>query len=337
MSLAALNDIAQSPFVQSSLAQSSLAQGSVAQSSLAQRLGITLASHLYVASVPVLSSGMPALDRVLPDQGVPQGQVIELSAASSSSLSTTLSLALCREAQQQAALQGGESWCAFIDPAGTLYAPGVAQAGVVLERLLVLRPPLEVVSNVAAKLAEARAFSVIVVDLRACVQNKQWQRMVRRMALAIESSKTTVLLLTDEVRGKSVLNTLPVGLRIQLQRQEVDHLTVSVTKDRQGRLREAQQIRLPRRRAEERNTLRAIKPLRSIRPASANAVSSAQLPSAQLPSSLLSLSQALEKVAKHEVRPARPKLALVSSAPASNNFAPASNTERRQLNLFGGA
>src|SRR5476651_401669 len=80
-----------------------------------------------------LSLGVEALNRVLPDNGLPRGAVIELSIHGGSALGTSLGLAACRAAQQAAVEQGGSvPWCAFLDPSGTLYAPGVAAAGVAL-------------------------------------------------------------------------------------------------------------------------------------------------------------------------------------------------------------
>src|SRR5438105_1784475 len=77
-----------------------------------------------------LSLGVEALNRVLPDRGLPRGAVIELSIHGGSALGTSLGLAACRAAQQAAVEQGGSMpWCAFLDPSGTLYGPGVAAAG----------------------------------------------------------------------------------------------------------------------------------------------------------------------------------------------------------------
>src|SRR5690606_23978302 len=137
------------------------------------------------------------LERLLPDGGLPRGQVVELALAGSC-LGTSLCLGAVREAQQRAALQGGEVWCAFIDPERTLYAPAVARAGIELERLLVLQPESKDLSRVAIQLVEAHAFAVIVIDLLRLEREhstREWQRAVRRMALAAEHTKSVVVLL----------------------------------------------------------------------------------------------------------------------------------------------
>src|SRR6187402_2978981 len=128
-------------------------------------IGQAAAPELGVAN-DSLSLGVEALNRVLPDHGLPRGSVIELSVHGGAALGTSLGLAACRAAQQAALARGGSvPWCAFLDPSGTLYAPGVAAAGVQLDRLLVVRPSLEELSRVALRIVESAACAVTIVDL----------------------------------------------------------------------------------------------------------------------------------------------------------------------------
>src|SRR5690606_28661990 len=83
--------------------------------------------------------GIAAFDQTLPDHGLPQGQVTEVSVTSAAGLATSVGLWACRAAQKQLS----EAWCAFIDPSHSLFAPGVRAAGVDLEHLLVVRPPAQ--------------------------------------------------------------------------------------------------------------------------------------------------------------------------------------------------
>jgi recombination protein RecA len=139
-------------------------------------------------------------------------------------------------------------WCAFIDPSGTLYAPGVQATGVALERLLVLRPEPEAVSRVAVKLAESNLFGVIVIDtiferfrhnelphqvLRRPQQRSVNDRLVRRLALAIQNTPTQIVLLTD--LNQTSAAALPVALRVELTRTHLTELQVGIAKDRFGR------------------------------------------------------------------------------------------------------
>src|SRR6188768_2078136 len=78
---------------------------------------------------PALPFGIAELDQALPDQGLLRGGVVELSVLAPGGLSTTLALAAIRSFQRgsiQSMSRKAEPWCAFVDPAGTLYAPGVA-------------------------------------------------------------------------------------------------------------------------------------------------------------------------------------------------------------------
>ncbi|MEN9581085.1 MAG: hypothetical protein RJA70_4094 [Pseudomonadota bacterium] len=210
-----------------------------------------------------LATGQTELDAHLPDVGFPRGQVIELSMTPGAGLGTSLALWACRAAQREAELQGSTAWCAFIDPFATLYAPAVFEAGVDLRRLLVVRPSLEALSRVAVRLAEAQAFSVVVIDTMGCLEgeaavasnagkndgtkgigSQHWIRAVRRLALAIHATHSQVFLLTD--KDKPRMLPLPVGLRLELTRKKTDVLEVKVTKDKRGRINDGRLVQLAR-------------------------------------------------------------------------------------------
>ncbi len=140
---------------------------------------------------------------------------------------TSLTLQACAAAQAEARLRSGSpdtvgAWCAFVDPWATLHAPAVARAGVDLSRLLVVRPPLEAVARVAVRIARSRAFCIVVIDLagvpgaraREGIRLDRWVNVVRRLALAVEKTDTTVLLSTD-LRAPRPL-PLPVSMRLEL-------------------------------------------------------------------------------------------------------------------------
>lgn len=182
---------------------------------------------------------LPGLEEVLPGGGVPRGAVVELSLAGAAALGTTFSLAACRAAQAEARALGGESaWCAFIDPSSTLHGPGVARAGVDLERLLVVRPSPEALGRVALRVVESGAFAVVVIDTVGSAASRlevplgPWARIVRRLSMALEGSRGAVLLLTERDAPKPL--TLPVAQRLELQRRSEHELVVTVGKDRRG-------------------------------------------------------------------------------------------------------
>ena len=204
--------------------------------------GVSIGQQAEASSTHLgLSLGVEALNRVLPDHGLPRGAVIELSIHGGSALGTSLGLAACRSAQEAAVERGGSvPWCAFLDPSSTLYAPGVAAAGVDLERLLVVRPSLEALSRVALRIVESAACAVTVVDLLGIpgqslsVNLTAWLRVVRRLAMGVDGTPNSVVLLTDAAEQRPL--PLPVAQRIELERPSEGKLTVRVVKDKQGRI-----------------------------------------------------------------------------------------------------
>lgn len=193
--------------------------------------------------LPSLPFGIEELDQALPDQGLLRGGVVELSVLAPGGLSTTLALAAIKSFQRARAVSLGtkvEPWCAFVDPSGTLYAPGVAASGVALERLLVVRPPLEALGRVAIKLAESSVFELVVVDTLGVLGASldfslaRFGRVVRRLSMAVDGSEKSVLLLTDGRLPRSL--PLPVAQRIELTRPARERLLVRVAKDRRGRI-----------------------------------------------------------------------------------------------------
>lgn len=190
-----------------------------------------------------LSLGWPELDAILPDGGLPRG-IIELCAPGKLGGATSVALAAVRSAQAR----NPKAWCAWLDPEGTLHAPGVVAAGVDLSRMLVVRAPRPLLGKVGVKVVGAGAFDVVVVDVDAlpeslsrpfplaAARSRGWapELLVRKLALAAEPSGTTVLLLTDASKPRAI--PWPVALRLELARPEVGILSVRIAKERRGRV-----------------------------------------------------------------------------------------------------
>lgn len=194
-----------------------------------------------VRSTPALALGSKEVEQALPDGGLLRGAVTELAIQGRASLGTAFALAACQTAQREGRQRGGDSpWCAFIDPSGSLYAPGVAQKEVQLDRLLVVRPKLEALARVAVRVAESRCFAVVVIDTvgipgaEVDVTLGSWPRTVRRLAMAVENTPGVVLLMTDATAKRPL--TLPVAQRIELGRVSEHKLILQVEKDRHGRV-----------------------------------------------------------------------------------------------------
>ena len=101
-------------------------------------------------------------------------------------------------------------------------------------------PPLSALSRVALRLAESEAFAVVVVDLtgvvgeRVSVSLGAWPRVVRRLAMAVEGSGHSVLLLTRKADRRPL--PLPVAQRLEVSRPSADKLLVHLAKDQRGRV-----------------------------------------------------------------------------------------------------
>lgn len=217
--------------------------------------GVPLDAFPPATALSLGSSFGAPIDAVLPDLGLPRGVVVELSAPRGLARATSLALATCAAAQAEARLRGtpdtAGAFCAWIEPSPTLFAPAVHRAGVDLTRLLVVRPNPDELARTALRVAESRAFAAIVIDTasvpgvlgaRVDLQRSRFPLVVRRLAIAIEGSDTTLLLLT--CRSNALQTPLPVGMRIVLERPNPEKLSLFVAKDRRGRVTENQTISL---------------------------------------------------------------------------------------------
>lgn len=194
--------------------------------SLLAQLGSKVHRANVDAAVRPLVLAWPGLEAVLPDGGLPRG-VVELSAPRALGGATSIALAATRAGQAR----GKCAWCAWIDPEGSLHAPGVMAAGVDLARMLVVRPPRAELPRVALKVVASGAFEVIAIDLGSPPKSEV---LARKLALAAEPGGSTVVLLTDATRPRPV--PWPVSLRLELSRPDVRRLAVRVAKDRRGRV-----------------------------------------------------------------------------------------------------
>jgi recombination protein RecA len=187
----------------------------------------------------------PPLASVLPDEGFPQGSVVELASPANLGHGLGIALAACAASQEASVRGGGEmAWCAFLDPDHTLFGPAVQASGVCLDRLLVLCPPRHLLAKVAVKVALSRIFSVVAVDVAAVPGASQthprsesmeaWAKVTRRLSLAVEKTPTTVFLLTRSEAQRP--SSLPAAMRVELESVDPHSLVVRVAKDKFGRV-----------------------------------------------------------------------------------------------------
>lgn len=208
------------------------------------RLGVLQGTEAMLPSRSVLGLDWPELEKALPDGGLPRG-VIELAAlprvnssvrhahAFDSMRGGTTAIAIAAVRAVHAA--DDRAWCAWLAPdhAPLLYAPALAQAGVDLDRLLIIRSPAPALSRTVVKSASSGAFDLVVVDIpRGTIQNGNEGAVVtRKLALAAEEYGTTSLLLTSALQPRSV--PWPVAMRLEVERRP-EALAIRVAKDRRG-------------------------------------------------------------------------------------------------------
>jgi hypothetical protein len=180
-----------------------------------------------------LALGAPALDDLL-SGGVLRGAVVEIAAPRGRARATSLALAACVAAQEEARRFGSHALCAWIDPTRTLFGPGVRARGVDLERFLVVTPSLEGLSRTAVRVTESRAFSIVVLDAGSLSSLDRLPTLVRRLSLATSGTSCSVLLLTDLDARRST--PLPTAARLELSRTQASAITLRVAKDRYGRI-----------------------------------------------------------------------------------------------------
>jgi len=239
------------------------------------RLGVLQGTEALVHARSVLGLGWPELEDALPDGGLPRG-VVEIASlprlhgkASSSATrscpesmrggATSIAIAAMRALHASDA----QAWCAWITPAHvdvpSLYAPALVQAGVDLERLLVVRPEPQALARTAVKVASSGACALVVIDAPhrsdlggpktsskrttpgAAPAHDAGAVVVRKLALAAEENGTTSLLLTSALAPRAV--PWPVAMRLEVERRP-DALSIRVTKDRRGHGSSQQVVRL---------------------------------------------------------------------------------------------
>src|SRR5579863_3969870 len=133
------------------------------------------------------------LDRLLAPSGVPRGRMTEVFGAASSG-KTSVALALL------AACTVDGLFGAYIDPAGSLFAPAAAGAGVCLSRLLVVRPPnADVARRAVDALVRCGACALVVFDCAGLGDALRTHQCARLAAQAEKTGTALVALSSGNV------------------------------------------------------------------------------------------------------------------------------------------
>lgn len=206
----------------------------------------------------VVALDWPELEQVLPDHGLPRG-VIEIASpvtrgGALQGGATTVALSAIRAAHRA----DEKAWCAWVTDATSpsLYAPAVVQAGVDLDRLLVVRPDPASLARTVVKVAASGAFDVVVIDAqqasgldgripgegKTARSRVDGSVVVRKLSLASEEKGTAFLVLTNVYAPRAV--PWPVALRLEVERRP-EAIALKITKDRRGRSTSQHVVRMP--------------------------------------------------------------------------------------------
>jgi cell division inhibitor SulA/protein ImuA len=173
---------------------------------LARLPGVWRGGELEHAAQPVVATGHAALDRELPGGGWPTGTLAEvLHDAAGIGEVTFLAGALARASADDRLI-------AWIDPPHLPYAPALAQAGIALERCLVVRPAHRDDSLWAAEQAlRSGACGALLFWLA-----RDEYAWLRRLQTAAEAGRAMAVLFRSTAAER--LST-PAHLRVALSRE----------------------------------------------------------------------------------------------------------------------
>ncbi len=164
---------------------------------------------------PVWSTGKSSLDARLPGGGWPTASLIEVLLDDTGLGEVQLFLPALVESQRGAGLAGsGEaSWLVWIAPPHEPYAPALAQQGIELGRLLIVRP---VSATEALWAAEQALASGICAAVFLWLKGTD-DRWLRRLKLAAEAGGALGVLFRPE---RHRFESSPASLRLAVSRRE---------------------------------------------------------------------------------------------------------------------
>ncbi len=175
-----------------------------------------------------ISTGYPALDAVLPAHGWPLGALTELMVAHEGIGEFSLLL------PSLDALTRQQQWVALVAPPHIPYAPALINAGISLERMLIVDPEKDTTESdknafwATEQLLRSGVFSAVILW---ATKNSN-ERQQRRLQLAAEHGKAWAVCYRPQQTAKT---SSPAGLRMVLQHS--DHgMQIDIIKNRGGRL-----------------------------------------------------------------------------------------------------
>ena len=164
-----------------------------------------------------VSSGLEALDRVLPGGGFPRGELTVLRGDWGAGRASLAAALVAKETSEGRA-------AAWIDGRGTLYPPALAGQGVRLERLLIVRPSggegtlATLAARAAEQVIDAGVFGVVVTSGVDAALDAARARRLQRSAEGTRACALFVLEPTSRLSSaKLVLGLQKKGGRIRVE------------------------------------------------------------------------------------------------------------------------
>ncbi len=176
------------------------------------------APRSYLAA---LQTGIRPLDELLPANGLPLGQALELWGEAASGRSSLAFHALATATREH-------RLGAFVDGPGELYPPAAAARGVDLARLLIVRPraPGKLVWT-AVQLARSGAFACVVLDLTHTGVRLTIAEGKKLSDAAFQGGSCLLLLTPQDAPGDGMM-------RLAVSACGLEGLRVEVMRSRQG-------------------------------------------------------------------------------------------------------
>lgn len=132
------------------------------------------------------STGLPEIDRLL-EGGLPKGAITVLTGPLGAGRMTIAARALAEETKATRPV-------AWVDARGTLYPPALAQAGVDLSRMLMVRGVRERGLFAVEQILESGAFGIVVAS---GLESHLSQAGLRRVQMASEASNATTIFVLE--------------------------------------------------------------------------------------------------------------------------------------------
>ena len=187
-----------------------------------------------IRSLPRCHSGIATLDTAL-EGGFARGAIHELLAAGGSAAVRSIALFVAAHAAD------GQRSIVYLDTTHDLYPPGVAQLGVPLERLMVIRPSHSADALwVCEQSLRCSSVAAAILPLRSLDA-----RISRRLQLAAETGGNLGLLLRSDASGGPTFAASRLRFEPLPGVGEGRRLLVSVLKLREGRLPQPFELELP--------------------------------------------------------------------------------------------